>query len=299
MYNLNTPYPSIQIYLDSRQATITKNMNTDVIFHFNDKISIPENIDILLSIQDFEIPLGLYNINTNNNKLIIDYNNGDQEEIVIDPGIYSACSLVSYFNNNILSESNLTDCFYNEAKNFIFFVSNQSFTINNSILGEIINIDETLTYEDNLYYYGSYLNLSSISNIYIHCPTLHTNNLSSFKNGKCDTIQKIPVNNHINNILVWENIHNFKTKISEKSISDIEIRLTDEYDNLIELPNNIHWTSTIQLDFIYKNKFILYNGINKIKIKKIDTTKVSPSTPLTKNIKKIESKKNKKSNNNI
>ena len=73
-YILNTPYPSIQLYLDSRKATIKRAHNTDLIFHFNDKISVPENIQILLSVQDFEMPLALYNINTTNNNLIIDKN---------------------------------------------------------------------------------------------------------------------------------------------------------------------------------------------------------------------------------
>ena len=33
------------------------------------------------------------------------------------------------------------------------------------------------------------------------------------------------------------------------------IVLKDENDNIITLMDNCHWTATIQLDFIYKNRF--------------------------------------------
>jgi len=264
-YLLNTPIPSIQIFLDSRYATIKKSNNSDLIFHFNDKISVPENIDILLSVQNFEMPLGFYNITSSNNKLVIEYENNDIETIYIDEGVYSACSLVEYFKTEILDESNLIDVLYCEKKNYFYLVSNQLFSISNSETGEIFILDNDITLEDNKYYYGSYINLSSLSSIYIHCPTFHTNNISTKKKGKCNTICKIPINNHINNILIWENTHNFKSKISEKVISDIEIVLKDENDNIITLMDNCHWTATIQLDFIYKNRFLLYSGLNKIK----------------------------------
>jgi len=268
MYNLNTPHPSLQIYLDSRTATIKKS-NSDLIFHFNDKIIVSQNIDILISVVDFEIPLSHYNITKNNNKLVIEYENNDIETIYFEEGIYSACSLVEYFKTEILDESNLIEIFYNEKTNYIYLVSNQNFNIVNSVLGEIINLNNDIIIQDNKYYYGSYLNLSSASSIYVHCPTYKTGNLSSKKQGLCDTICKIPINNHIGTILIWQNQSSFKTKISEKTISDIEIILKDENDNILNLENNCHWTMTIQIDFIYKNKFIPYLGLNRVKKNKI------------------------------
>jgi len=275
MYNLNTQYPSIQIYLDSRNPTTKKSNNSDLIFHFNDKIQVPENIQILLSVQDFEMPLCFYNINSNNNKLVIEYDSGLIETIIIDEGIYSACSLVTYIES-ILSQSSLIECYYVENKNYFYLVSNQNFNISNSQLGEILNLNNSITFEDNKYYYGSYINLTFISSVYIHCPTFQTNNLSSKKKGRCDTIQKIPVNNHINNILIWENKSNFKSKISEKVISDIEILLTDENDDILTLQDNCHWTATLQIDFIYKPTIYHHQGLNKILKNKILTNKLKP-----------------------
>ena len=267
-YILNTPYPSIQIYLDSRTATTKRRNNSDLIFHFNDKIQVKQdNIDILLSVQDFEMPLCFYNINEKNNKLVIEYDDFTTETIYIEEGIYSADSLVIYIKS-LLDQSNLIDCFYNEKANYIYLVSNQNFNISNSVIGEILQKNNDIVIEDNKYYYGSYLNLSSISSIYIHCPTFTTFNLSSRESGHTDTICKIPVNNHINNILVWENQHNFKSKINEKIISDIEIILTDENNDIIYLQDNCHWTATLQIDFIYKQHLRLNSGINKIQ--KID-----------------------------
>ena len=129
--------------------------------------------------------------------------------------------------------------------------------------------------------------VSSISSIYIHCPTFTTFNISSKEGGHTDVIQKIPVNSHVNNILVWENVHNFKSKISEKNVTDIEIILTDENNNPIEIPDNCHWTGTIQLDFINKPKFLLFDGLNKTKLKrnKISTLKTQKKI-INKNAKK-------------
>lgn len=72
------------------------------------------------------------------------------------------------------------------------------------------------------------------------------------KNSTRDNIiSKIPVDVPSGSVLIWRNLTNHKTMINEKTINEIEIKITDENDDLLDLnAKNVHWTCTIQLDFI-------------------------------------------------
>ena len=98
------------------------------------------------------------------------------------------------------------------------------------------------------------------------------------KGGKDNIITKIPVDVPSGSVLIWKNLSNHKTMIIEKVINSIEIKITDENDNILDLnANNIHWSATIQFDFIrlsnsgfrlMTNKQIIPKPISKPKKKK-------------------------------
>jgi hypothetical protein len=68
---------------------------------------------------------------------------------------------------------------------------------------------------------------------------------------KDNIIEKIPVDTPSGSVLIWRNLTNHKTMIIEKTINNIEIKITDENDTLLDLnATNIHWSATLQLDFV-------------------------------------------------
>ena len=254
MYNLNTNIPTIQIYLDSRYGDIIDDKNTNVNFTFSDFLDVPDDVTVLLSVQDVEIPLTNYVINDTNNKLVIQFLDGIEEEIYITNGDYDGLEL----KTEIFNLSSFTHVDYNTKTNKLTFIHVQDFIINyeKSTCFNIIGFDykdHTTTYENGVYYIRSdhMVDLSGLSTLYIHCPNISTSNISAREGGFTDVILKIPVNCNSGNVLTWTNTNNFKSKINEKVLNNFIIRITDEDNKVLDLNGlNIHWTMTLQLDFI-------------------------------------------------
>ena len=284
MYNLNTQLPSRQLYLDSRYGTQVNNYNTDIKFHLNEMIDVPKDITILISLVDLEIPLTYYVINNSNNLLNLVYDDNNEELITLINGDYDGIELA----NHLWEQSTFESVVYNTKRNKLIFIHTKPFTFDyeTSTCFEKIGfdyIDHVSTYDSTLskYYVESdhMVMLSSLSSLFIHSPSITTNNISmKNKGGKDNIITKIPVDVPSGSVLIWKNLSNHKTMIIEKVINSIEIKITDENDNILDLnANNIHWSATIQFDFIrlsnsgfrlMTNKQIIPKPISKPKKKK-------------------------------
>ena len=261
MYNLNTVFPTRQIYLDSRYGTEVNNHNTDIIFKLNEMIEVPKHITILMSLVDLEIPLTYYIINDTNNTLNVKFDDGSDDELItLINGDYDGIEIAQHF----WEQSTFESVKYNTRRNKLIFIHTKSFTLDyeTSLCFEKIGFD----YKDHVSIYDEALEryyvqsdhmvmLSSLSSIYIHSPSVTTNNISMKKGGvKDNIIEKIPVDTPSGSVLIWRNLTNHKTMIIEKVINSLEIKLTDENDNLLDLNAiNVHWSATIQLDFVRLN----------------------------------------------
>ena len=272
MYNLNTQIPARQLYLDSRYGSQIDNHNTDVKFYLNEMIHVPKDITILISLVDLEIPLTYYVINDTNNILNLVYDDGQEELITLINGDYDGLEMA----NHLWEQSTFDSVVYNTKRNKLIFIHTKPFTFDyeTSTCFEKIGFedkDHLSTYDSELlrYYVESdyMVMLSSLSSLFVHSPSITTNNIS-MKNGggKDNIISKIPVDVPSGSVLVWRNLTNHKTMVIEKVINAIEIKITDENDILLDLNGkNIHWSATIQFDFIRLNnnmfKFMTNNPL--------------------------------------
>ena len=78
MYIFDTTYASRQIYLNSLHADYINGLTSDVMWHLKDPLMVPQNIDILLSVVDAQIPHSVYSINSSNSTL--NYRVGDVDK---------------------------------------------------------------------------------------------------------------------------------------------------------------------------------------------------------------------------
>ena len=69
MYIFDTTFASRQIYLNSLHADYINGLTSDVMWHLRDPLMVPQNIDILLSVVDAQIPHIVHSINLSNSTL--------------------------------------------------------------------------------------------------------------------------------------------------------------------------------------------------------------------------------------
>jgi hypothetical protein len=256
-YTIDSVFPSQHIYLYSKDGIYPDNQ-TNVLFNFINSITCDKYHQMILTVEHFTFPIAYYNINSYNNTLSIEYNDGSIDNITIQEGNYSAKSLAEYLND---LGTLMTLIKYDDKTNKIYFVCDQSFQIvcNNDVF---FICDEGYETSSDKYLFSSFVNLSSLSSLHIHCDTITTSNLSSREGGHTDVILKIPVDCSNNYFLDYRG--DFGVKIFENKINHLHFRITDDDNNIINIPKNTHWTATIRISFVQK-KEIVYRNVEDIK----------------------------------
>jgi hypothetical protein len=136
--------PSKILYVDSRDASIYLGNNTSYFqYELREKIEVPLNQRVLISLNSATIPYSFYNIRTDiNNKLKIQLENTtlvttDDFELQIDAGNYDVYSLSTFIenfiNNTVLVGTNVTIVidYNNDKQKYIYNLSKTDDTIPN------------------------------------------------------------------------------------------------------------------------------------------------------------------------
>lgn len=260
VYIKDSVFPSQHIYLYSKDGIYTDNQ-TNVLFDFQNSIVCDKYHQMVLTVEQFTFPISYYNIHSYNNTFSIEYDDGSVDNITIQEANYSGKSLAEYLN---ALGSFMTLITYDDKTNKIYFVCEQPFQIvcNNDVF---FICEEGYETSNDKYLFSSFVNLSSLSSLHIHCDTITTSNLSSREGGHTDVILKIPVD--VPNQYFLDYRGDFGVKIFENKINHLHFRITDDDNNLITIPKNTHWTATLRVDFIQK-KEIIYKEIEQIEEEK-------------------------------
>ena len=91
----DTPYGSVNIFLQSSQAT-TSLTDSNKIFYLENPISPPPNTRILMVLSEFEMPNTVYNINSGVNNTISFTTAAGSSTITIDAGNYDDSRYFKY-----------------------------------------------------------------------------------------------------------------------------------------------------------------------------------------------------------
>jgi hypothetical protein len=239
---------SIQIYLNSLNADIIQNINTDATFYLPN-LNISNQHEIYISVQSCSIPYSFYQINTTNN--FIKYTiNGFQDiyDLYIPVGNYNINELITFLNSNM---SGFTTT-YNVKQN------NITITNNNNYNWQFMSASTALILGFNYPSYSTNYSITS-NNINLN-PISYINILTNYKTKSF--IKKIGVNNpdfnllcsfpieiNRNGIIIYKNINNLKINTYTNNLNQLQIKITDNYGNLINL-NGSNWDLIIQFDII-------------------------------------------------
>lgn len=256
MYIFNTPYSKRQIFLNSVDASFYLNgaYKSSILFYFNEHISVPPYLDIVMKVENASIPISVYNVNYTNNELYI-----DNILYTIPVANYSSYQLRDQLNT-LLSGVSITIT-YDSKTNKYTFTSTSNFTINSSssclsLIGFDSGDHTSIAYQLTSNYM---IDLSGIRVINV-ATNLTSNNIDSYNKGKNNVLCSIPVSVSKYGLNVVDYSSSNYVKINDKNINYILISLYDENFNYINL-NNVDWTMTIEFSFIVPPTLTIPNNI--------------------------------------
>ena len=240
---------SIQITLNSRYATKYINGSHSNCEFYLPVIEIPIQHHIYLSVVHAIIPYTFYNINSLNNTLIY-IADGIETILTIDKGNYNALQLANYLTkwmpNFTVKYSSITNqfTFTNSITNFSFHplstcLEMLGFDKNQPLYLESILKELTSEY---------CVNMQSVQCVNINSNFV-TGNINSFDMKTNRTLCCIPVNSQPYSNIVFENNTNFRSNLYTNNINYINIQLTDQQNNILNL-NGLDWSIILQIDVV-------------------------------------------------
>ena len=203
------------------------------------------NEEIHISMMSAEIPYSFFNVSSEleNNTLI--YNT--YQTVTFDSQDYSIDDIVDFFNDNA-NFSAIFETTYNEKKNKISFrnktANSHTINLDKSNINKVIGFDEDDTKRTVLA--GATLtsdfvcNLASVHSIFVKS-SMATGNVLSTRQGNSATLQKISVDVNSNGIIYLNQSDFRQISVSQVNVIDqINFRITDQNDNLLQL-NNVNF----------------------------------------------------------
>jgi hypothetical protein len=240
------------INIDSDNADIYNNSNlrSDMVYFF--KGLLTEDDDSLysqISIQSAQFPVSFYVVNYSNNTLRYQYHNLPITTISFDVGNYNATSFIAQFHSQVVNQVSLT---FDKLTGKYLINSNQNFTFyqQGSTCFRLLGLD----LESDLVGIAPYdqfapfpCNFAGITRLKIVSEKLATYSRDS--STITNVLATIPVNAPPFGILLYQNTSNFKAMLRERVIDFFDIRIYDDFNNLINF-NGIEFGITLQLDII-------------------------------------------------
>lgn len=279
-------------YIDAR----TINLNSDkansyyngsflsnLQFSFNGILKEEEDIlHCQIGLLNCQIPVSFYIINEYNSSLYFNYNNIDYN-LIIPYGNYNSTNLSSLLQTQMSALTNSTWLItLNKINGIYTFSTNNNFTLYGVVYGttccNIIGIpkEENTISNNNILICPYPVNLLGLKKLKIASSALATNTVDSWSGGFCDIIGVIPVNVSAFGLIQFTNYGNPYGLLRSKRIDEIDIKIFDEFNNLVDM-NNVNWTLSLELiitrqkDLVANNTIpLLYNTQNVENVENVE-----------------------------
>ena len=274
----NTILENNLIFIRSKDGNfVNENLHTD--FSIVLKKSITKNEDELFKVilQSAQIPYTFRNTNENNN--FIDYKENDilKTPIQINSGNYNILELITeiqtQLNNNTSFASNNYTLTYNQIENKVTISSlateNTEFLFNSGInVLKSINRQLGYTNDANITINNltsstsdSFVDLIRIHSLFIRSNLASNSSIDSDSLTNTDILVNIPINSNPLSMIQYQYYEGMSYNlIDNDKITQINIRLTDQNGNLIDLGKKINFEFLLNIQTI-KNPLYVNNNI--------------------------------------
>jgi hypothetical protein len=253
------------MYVDNKIITLysqysVKNngtYNSDVVFNFNSVLSEDETfIRAYISVTNAQIPSSFYIINETNNVLVYNYIDTTVRTITLTKGNYNATNIISEIQSKLtiagtpititidkitgkllFSQYGTTISFYQNPLSSLLGLFTESSVLTSTTISDALGVINA-PYP---------LNLLGVKQLLIKSSALCISSYDSRTLGLNDAIVSIPCNSAPFGLILFESQTDLdKHLLISNSIEQIDIRISDEHDNLINF-NNVNWCITIAL----------------------------------------------------
>ena len=255
--NLIQPLRTNILHIRSKETAEIDNLNTNFSVTLKNAIAVNENEIVHVTLTSLELPYSFYNISSalNNNVLVYENSIGVKTTLTLLSQDYSINQLVTYLNADTGFSAVFTTS-YNKQRMKITF-------INKDIEARFIyfsdsNINKLIGWEDNQIDIdvpvdlvgiesSGVINMASVHSLFIRS-NLSTGNIQSSRNGNSTILQKVSVDTNSGGIIYFnQNDQQQVSVLNPQVISTIEIRITDQNDNTIDL-NNVNY----EMSFLFE-----------------------------------------------
>ena len=269
-------YPPRQIYLNSRfAASIPDKSKKNHCYFSIETINIPVAYDnLLVSIDDAQIPISFYSINETNNRININMGVGENEnyteinqDFTIPVGNYDAISLsvklmqlvnnlwqqTTNFHQNVsflITYDGVTNKFTFKVMNSptVYYLTITCYDYSYVIWGFNEN-SNTMGGYDAIIVSDNTIDLAGSRFIFVQCPTFGTVNVNSKTGSTNQILAKIPITKEYLEIQQYQT-SGYTNKIhNNKAITVIEIKLLDENLNDIDF-NGADWSLSMTISIL-------------------------------------------------
>lgn len=254
----DTPYGSVNIFLQSSQAT-TSLTDSNKIFYLENPISPPPNTRILMVLSEFEMPNTVYNINSGVNNTISFTTAAGSSTITIDAGNYddeglvdtlntalSVSGIVSTLGGTIVASMSDTSYKYSFSADVAF-----SITTSTTMLKEIGLTNQLPTVSATSYLATDIGDLGGLANIYLRT-NFGVANLDS--RGESDgLIAKINVDVPFGDYIYFEPPTTIEHLLTDRQIREINIKLEDVNEKELVI-NGVEFSLTFSVHYQYQRE---------------------------------------------
>ena len=264
-HNLDTPFGSINLYLQSKDAEIsTGTNNSHKTWYLNTPISAPRpDVKMLASVTDFQMAYSWYLIRTGvNDQFAFSDTAGaaSKTTVTIPQGNYNATTFKNKLNELIKAALGIgvDTMTYDKSTNKYTYTSptgSNNVVIYNKDNGTLCDTEVGIEASDNQAGTGSVVfpnmvDFGGIPYVYIVTPTLGLEN----RNSKGDinlTLAKVPVTCQPLGFLYMPTGSFVYLHLSDREIKKLTIILEDEEGNELDL-NGVGWGLTITIHYQYQ-----------------------------------------------
>lgn len=225
-HELDTPFPSLQMHLSSRHA-MRINGPENCFWHLRAPVTVPPNVDILVSVVNVQIPHSWYNV-----RHIPHWAAG------VAAGNYSVNELLEALNSLGIGQFSYdtSSLKLSRSGDNLTPLSEAGFGFGTGhVSGEAAGV----------------LDLSGVHSVHL-ASNLHLGTVDSKHMGPCMTLCKIPVTAPPGGVILYTP-QLFRMHAREHVITHLNLRLQDEDDVVVPM-NGAHWNISLQFDFIYKKQ---------------------------------------------
>jgi len=242
----DTHLASQAIYIDSNNALVSIS-DAEKIFYLNTPVIADPGIRILIGLTNLTIPNTIYNFNSSNNS--ITFTQGSTVTVSVSVGNYSASTLTDALNTAISSAGLSITVSFDEDQADFSFTGGSAFTIDSATMSRQLGLKEQLPTASGTSYTATRVcDFAGATQLYVRIRNVSLNNLDS--RGKVSNIIASIVNNvNYGDYIFYTPPEVLYFMINEQQLSHIDIELTDQEGNVIDL-NGASFNLTLSVHFV-------------------------------------------------